>query len=210
MFTRKEIKQNLLGSFEIFLFMKQGVERFSSTKKSALKSFIIPAITLPLLVLIWILKSNNLTSWDDYPAGIYSLIWTLESDNTPIMLYMTIHTTRIVLSILLSLTAIFLISKGLEKQKYFYKYITACNWFSIIPILLTTPIFLQPAFNITLFENIESYAIFISLAGYLFLGYIATQVFKIPWELGASTAILIMCIDETLLEAATLLKDFLA
>ncbi len=184
MFTKQEIKNNILGVFEIFLFMRQGLDRFSSSKKSAIHSFLIPVAMIPLLILIWILKS----------------------DGTPLTLLIVLHSVRIVLSSILSLSAVFCISKGLKKNEHFFRYITACNWFSIASLILTVPIFLQLGLDINLFEKIEVYAIFMSLVDYLYLAYITTQVFRIPWELGASTAILIMGIDQTMLKAMSMLK----
>ena len=52
MFSKEEIKRDLLGCFEIFLFMPKGIERFEADKERMIRSFIIPFALLPFVLMV--------------------------------------------------------------------------------------------------------------------------------------------------------------
>lgn len=59
MFTREEIKNNLIGCAEIVLFMPHGVERYDPSKSAAIRSFLVSLFLLPVVVAIWSFRAGT-------------------------------------------------------------------------------------------------------------------------------------------------------
>lgn len=176
MFKRQEIKDNLVGCFEIILFMNRGVERFQHVLKvDAIKSFIIPVFLLPVVFAVLIMTS----------AEGYSLPFII-----------TVHFARIVLAAIIYFFILYFLSKQLERQKHFCKFLVIGNWISLFDVVLVMPVLFY-VFSGADVSGIEAYAVFITLVGYVYLAFIITHVFRIPWEFGGFAAIVGLAVDET-------------
>ncbi len=187
MFLSKQVKQNLLGCFEIVLFMKAGFDRFSNSRSDALKSFLIVLVILPLILGVRVIMSP------EYSPSLIVFLYT------PIT----------ILALVGFLGLVFCFSKHYERTQYFYKYLNVVNWFNIAMLALTSPLLVAIALGAQESTQFESYAVFMIMVGYLYSGYILTHVFRVPWELGGFVAIFGMLIDQTLLEFADHIRDAL-
>ncbi len=177
MFTKEEIKENLVGCFEVLLFMKSGIDRFKNiARKDAIKSFAVPVVMLPIVMAVQVMTSK-------------------EGYTIPYII--TVHFIRMFASFGLYLGLVYYISKLLEKQQYFSNFVVVANWWNIIGLIMVLPIvfYVFQGFDVT---GIENYAIFISVMGYVYMGFILTHTLRIPWEMGGFIAISGLAVDETI------------
>lgn len=176
MFSRDEIKSNLLGCFEVFLFMRRGMDRFVVSPGAAVKSFVIPIVCLPLTLVVMIGMSQ---------AGMPA-VWVFA------------HVVRMVLSLTLYLLAVYYLVKQYGLEGYFYQFLVAINWMNISGLVFVLPIVGGLLMGADM-SSFESYTIFITLASYVYLAFVVTHCFRMPWEMGGFIAIVGMAIDQELL-----------
>ncbi len=188
MFTKEEIKRSLLGCFEVVLFMRAGVERFEGTREAAIRSFLIPLFLLPVTLLALIALSEGFSA----------------------SLLLSLHTIRIVLSVVLFFAAVYFLSKQYDRGKYFYKFVTVANWINIPSMILVMPIVFALFVQGVDMESMKVYAVFITMLGYVYSAFIITHCFRFPWEMGGFIAIIGLAIDQNLLEFATYIRDVVA
>ena len=186
MFTREELKNNLIGCAEIALFMPNGVERYDSSKSAAIRSFLVTLILLPAVVAVWAYRAGSV------PAG----------------LVVGLHLAHFVLSALLFLTVVYFLSKQYNREEHFFRFITAVNWQGVTGVFLVFPVLAAVLFGWDI-EPWENYSIFVTLLSYVYTGFIVTYVFRIPWELGGFVAVIALAVDQNLLEVVKHLQDYL-
>ena len=187
MFTKEEWKQNLIGCMEITLFMPVGVERFRSSRSAAIKSFIIPVVLLPVLIAVMVAMSAG------FSVGVV----------------VSLHLVRVIFAAALFFTVVYFLSKQFERQEHFLKFVIVANWLNIPGVLMTLPILgaLIMGADITAFE---SYAVFITIVGYVYSAFILTYCFRFPWEMGGFIAIVGLAIDQNLLDVTVYIRDIIA
>mgnify|MGYP003630241666 FL=1 len=177
MFTKQEMKQNLAGSLEIMIFMRRGIERFKNVSRAdAIKSFAIPVAFLPLVFTILILTSK-------------------EGHSIPFLL--SVHFSRMVIGALIYLAIVYFLSKQLERQEHFYKFLVIINWTSFFDVILVSPIIFYVLTGGNP-EDVEVFAVFMTLLGYVYLAFILTHTFRVPWEMGGFVAIIGLAVDQTM------------
>tara|TARA_R110001592_G_scaffold3525_24_gene20078 strand:+ start:5640 stop:6218 length:579 start_codon:yes stop_codon:yes gene_type:complete len=177
MFTKQEMKQNLAGSLEIMIFMRRGIERFKNVSRAdAIKSFIIPVAFLPLVFTILILTSK-------------------EGHSIPFLL--SVHFSRMVIGALIYLAIVYFLSKQLERQEHFCKFLVIINWTSFFDVILVSPIIFYVLTGGNP-EDVEVFAVFMTLLGYVYLAFILTHTFRVPWEMGGFVAIIGLAVDQTM------------
>lgn len=187
MFTRKEIKQNLLGCLEIFLFMGKGVDRFSSDPKAVMKSFALPVALLPILTITFALMS-----------GGYS-----------VSALMSLHLARVALTFVLFIAAVYILSKQFDRAQHFQKFLIASNWFTVVSTIMILPIVIALLSGQDL-GALQSYALFMTLAGYVYSAFIITHALRMPWEIGGLIAIIGLAIDQNMLDLTVYVRDLIA
>jgi len=185
MFSKKDIRNNLLGSFEIALLMPRGFKRFSDSRAAAMNSFKLLFFFVPLVL-----------------AVKYFLAET-QSVNT-----LLFYTPEILFTYVAFLGFVYLFAKQYERLEHFYKFITISNWFNVITIVLVMPVLVMLVIGAYPVEVFTSYAVFITLVGYFYTAYILTQVLRIPWELGGFVAICGMCLDQTTMDFVAHLQTY--
>lgn len=168
-------KDKLLGCFEICLFMKEGVNKFGSSKQESLRSFLIPILFMPLALYVSALVSDSSESFFTY----------------------ILKGVQIVIGYGLFLTLVYLGAKQFQKQENFPKFVTAYNWITLPLMLFVLPIIFI-VFTGGNYEGLKTYAVFITIISYVFTGFIATYALRLPWELGAVVAVISMAIEEVL------------
>ena len=113
MFSGSEWRKNLRGCFEIYLFMSVGVDRFSAAPADAIKSFIIPAVMLPFTLFV-------ILSLPEQSGGSVGIILPL-------------HAVRILLSLGLTLMAVYFLTKQFGREEHFYQFLTCLLYTSPSP-----------------------------------------------------------------------------
>lgn len=186
MFTREELKQNLTAIMEIALFMPGGVERYSPTKSAAIRSFIVPALFLPLVIWIWVVRAET----------------------EPVSVVVAVHFIRMLLSIVIFFGLIYLLSRQYERQEHFYRFVTASNWHELMGTMMAAPIILA-LFTGGSIEVWENYAIFVQILGYVYTGFIATHVFKLPWEMGGFIGVVSLAVMQNMLILGKMVESLL-
>lgn len=179
MFSKAEVKSNLIGCAEIFLFMRSGLERFVVSPSAAIKSFIIPLLLMPLVLYVPIAMAEE--------SGFQSAL-------------IFMHIVRIVLSLGLYLLAVYYLAKQYHREGHFYKFLVIFNWMNIPGLVYLLPIAvgLLAGYPVEMFET---YAVFVTLTGYVYLAFVLTHCFRLPWEMGGFIAIVGLAIDDNLFKA---------
>lgn len=196
MFTKKEYARNLLGCFEIMIFMKQGVEQFSDTKRDALRSFFWPIIIIPL--------------------ALFS--FSFHSTGYPLSLLMVLHGVRMVLTFAITFAIIYYVAKYFERDQHFWRFVSASNWLNIPIFILLLPIMFSlvtitgdvevAAQYDALANSFQSYAIFITMLSYVYTAFVMTHALKLPWELAGAATIVCLGIDQSAMDATIALRDY--
>ncbi len=140
MFSKKEYARNLLGCFEIMLFMRQGLARFSPERKDAIKSFIWPLLLIPVALFAF-----------SFQAAGYSLSFM-----------MILHALRMIIAMGLFLGAVYFVCRQYERKQYFWQFLNALNWLNIPLFILMLPIVLS-LFQI--YGTTDAQATYAELAG---------------------------------------------
>jgi len=187
MIKSNELKSNLLGCFEIFLFMPKGIERFEVTPAKAIKSFLIPLALLPFILMIVVGMTN-----DEF--------------STTVVVFLNVM--RIALSVLFFLSAVYFFTKQFERQQHFYKFILISNWLNINAMIMVSPILIGMSMGVDS-EVFEVYAVFGEIAGYVYSAFVITYCFRLPWELGGFIAIVGLAINENLFDLSNYIRDSL-
>lgn len=187
MFSRQEFRNNLLGCFEICLFMARGTQRFSGERQDALRSFAVPAFFVPIVL----------------------IVFALQSTGYPVALLLPIHALRIVATLGLFLGVVYVISRETKRTEHFFQFVTATNWLNIPVGLMILPVAGFLATGTYTMEQMESWAVFVEIAGAVLVAFAATHIFRIPWELGGFIGVLGLLIDDAGLKTASVLRDFL-
>ena len=187
MIKSNELKSNLLGCFEIFLFMPKGIERFDVTPAKAIKSFLIPLALLPFILMIVVGMTN-----DEFSPSVVVFL----------------NVMRIALSVLFFLSAVYFFTKQFERQQHFYRFILISNWLNINAMIMVSPILIGMSMGVDS-EVFEVYAVFGEIAGYVYSAFVITYCFRLPWELGGFIAIVGLAINENLFDLSNYIRDSL-
>jgi len=187
MIKSNELKSNLLGCFEIFLFMPKGIDRFDVTPAKAIKSFLIPLALLPFILMIVVGMTN-----DEFSPSVVVFL----------------NVMRIALSVLFFLSAVYFFTKQFERQQHFYRFILISNWLNINAMIMVSPILIGMSMGMDS-EAFEVYAVFGEIAGYVYSAFVITYCFRLPWELGGFIAIVGLAINENLFDLSNYIRDSL-
>lgn len=165
MFSSGEIKRNLLGCLEIALLMRKGRDRFGNSYEEAMRSFIVPILLSPVVLLVIML----------YPAPEISEV----SRSTLALVY----ALRMFAVMALFLGAVWWIVGALDRREYFLQFVTAMNWLSVPATVVILPALYLVFSGTYTWQDI--YPITCVLVGYsyLFTGFMAAHVLRIPLEL---------------------------
>lgn len=169
-----EAKNLALGCFEIAIFMRAGIERFSASRADAVKSFIIPLCLFPLSI-----------------AGAYVL-----ADHQSYNALFTLCMMRTIVTTGLFFGIVYLFCRQYERGADFFRAVSVMNWANVIGMTLALPIPLLVMGGFAGAHDMENYALFITLMGYAYIGFILTHALRIPWELGGALAMAALAIDQ--------------
>lgn len=187
MFKYKEVKENIKGVLELFLFMSRGLDRFKDDKTSAIKSFIVPLFLMPTFLIL----------------AYY------EGGHTSIVSLLILHISQIIVATAIFLSAIYFFAKHYKRMEHFYKFITVTNWMSFAVILFMIPVTYGLLSGIMTWEQVEPFCSVIVLIFCAINAFIITYLFKIPFELGVFLAIFNLMVGQETLSLTYLIKDII-
>ena len=174
------IKNNLLGTLEIALFLRGGVDRFQPTNKNFKTSFLIPILLLPMTLA---------TVFFAHPAG------ELADGATQILAI--IYTLRLFLSLGLFLGFVYIMAKTLDKTNEFKRLATANNWITIPAAVAMLPLLAMFLSGSHSWTEIYPMMVCITLYSYAYSGFMIAHVMRIPYELAGFMAIAGMVIHQS-------------
>jgi hypothetical protein len=173
---RHEIKEALWGCVEIPLFLKKGTTRFTGTLGAFKRSLLIPALMIPLIVMI----IPNSTEYTDRTTG-----WMLS--------YMGL---AVFLSTIVYLTAMYFFKSHTVTNEQFLKFATGYNWLSLSGLVIQIPLMLLAILGINTWDDVQAMMLLVTLYAYGYLSYMITHVLKMDWYLGFSFAMLDLLVTE--------------
>ncbi|MCB9989657.1 MAG: hypothetical protein H6868_10065 [Rhodospirillales bacterium] len=165
MYSRKEWKNNLLGSLEIALLMRNFRDRFESTPENAVKSFAIPAILFPLAMMVVFVFPNPYFA-DDTAKAISFL-----------------YAFRLMISWGLFLGAVYWISRHIDRREHFLQFVIAYNWLSLAAAVMFAPIAWLVVSGAYSYQEMYPLAMCVVIYTYYCTAFIANATLRIPWEL---------------------------
>jgi hypothetical protein len=171
-----EIKESLWGCVEIPLFLRKGTTRFTGTIGAFKRSFIIPAIVIPLVVMI----VPSAPELSDRSTG-----WMLSYITLAVLLSTTVY-----------LLAMYLLKSKNVTNEQFLKFATGYNWLSLSGFVIQIPLMLLAILGINTWDDVQAMMLLVTLYAYGYLAYMITHVLKMEWYLGFSFAMLDLLVAE--------------
>lgn len=182
MFTKEELKRNLLGCLEVALFMPIARQRFGSSYDEAVRSFIIPILLFPLsLAAVYLFPQQAL------PGA---------SPNTIALLY----SLRMAVSWALFLSAVYMIVREIDRRDLFYKFIIATNWITLPATVIFVPVGWMLMSGTYSWQELYPFMACLMLYSYAFTAFMVAQVLRVPWELAGFITFIGVCIDNNSFE----------
>ncbi len=182
MFSQGEIKRNLLGCLEISLLMRKGRDRFGNSYEEAMRSFIVPILLSPLVLLVIML----------YPAPEISEV----SRSTLALVY----ALRMFAVIALFLGVVWWLVGALDRREYFLQFVTAMNWLSVPATIVILPALYLVFSGMYSWQEITPLTCVLVGYSYLFTGFMAAYVLRIPLELAGFITFLSYAVNTHTLE----------
>jgi hypothetical protein len=178
MFTREEIRRNLLGCLEVALFMPIARQRFGNSYDEAVRSFIIPILLFPLsLAAVYLFPA-------DYMNGA--------APNTIALLY----TLRMVSTWALFIAAVYLIVQQIDRRELFYKFIIANNWLNVPATAVFVPVGWMLMSGMYSWQELYPFMVCLMLYTYAFTAFMVAYVLRVPWELAGFITFVGICIND--------------
>lgn len=178
------LKNNLLGTLEIALFLKKGADRFSSDSNNFKTSFLIPILLLPL-TLVTVFYAHPSGQLADGATQILAIIYTL----------------RLFISLGIFLGFVYMMAKTLDKAKEFKRFATANNWVTLPATIAMLPLLLLFLNGSHSWAEIYPMMVVVTLYSYAYTGFLIAHVMRIPYELAAFMAVAGMAIHQSSLTA---------
>ncbi len=183
MFTRSELRQNLLGSLEVALFMRTGTGRFSASRESMKRSFMIPVVLLPLTV------ASVLAA---HPEKL---------DIASMQALALIYTLRLFVYLAGFLALVYSMARSMDRLDSFYRFATANNWLTLPAAVIMFPVLALFLNGYYTWAEIYPLMVFMTLYSYAYTAFMTTYVLRVPFELACFVAIAGMALHQTSLEA---------
>ena len=161
-----------LGAFELALFMKSSIERFPSSRKAALKSFLVPLGLLFLWVYPFSVVPTDILGERTYPELIlmHLMVLCLHFPLTCLLLwYLLIH---------------------LDKTDRFWRMVSIFNYANLIGFTVTAPLLITVLNGHHTWDEIFSALILISYYEVGIMAYALTRGLSVPWQFGTGLAFL--------------------
>ncbi len=156
---RHEISEALWGCIEIPLFLKKGATRFGGTIGSFKRSCLVPALIIPLIVMIM-----------PGPAP--------EATDRTSLAMMSLGTF---LSTSVFLLAMYFLKSRSVTNTQFLKFATGYNWLSVSGFVTQLPFILLVTLNFDVSYNVSIMMLLEILYTYAYLIYMICRILKMDW-----------------------------
>lgn len=178
------IRRNLLACLETALFMQQGPERFSISKKAMKRSFLIPFLVLPLTI------STMIAAHPD-PNLSMGAVHALA----------LMYGLRTVLYLASFMGFIYFMAKSMNRVENFARMVTANNFLVLPAAILMLPLSLAFMNGVYTWAEVYPLMVCITLYSYAYTAFMAMHVMNINKELAIFVAVASMAINQTALDA---------
>jgi hypothetical protein len=182
MFTKDEIKRNLLGALEVALFMPVARKRFGNTYDEAVRSFIIPILLFPITL--------GLVYFHPAPAIEHA------SQNSIALMY----SLRMAATWFLFFGSVFWIVNEIDRKEHFYQFIIASNWLSVPATVAFLPVIWTLFTGSHTLNELYPFMMCVMFYTYAFTAFMAAHVLRIPLELGGFVVFISMVINNSTLD----------
>ena len=179
MFSKAEIKNNLLGTLEVALLMPAGPKRFGNSYDEAVRSFIIPILFFPLTLLALYLYP--------YPE------MAAASKNTLTLLF----SLRLAFSWLMFFGIIYWLMKRVDHLDHFYRFVVGTNWLAVPATVIFLPVAIMLMSGAFSWDELYPFMKFLLFYTYAFTAFLAIHALIIPWELAGFIAFLAITVDDS-------------
>lgn len=186
MFGEKEIKNHLIGLWELFLFMPTAIERFDGTPRAALRSFVWTLLSIPLMIVLALYESQEFSP----------------------LLLSSLHLVRVVIAMAMSLFFVYYMAKVLECQKEFWRFVTIQNWFSLTVIIMLCPV-LFALYQGGVYDDYLNYLYFLTVYTVVVTGFIITHTMRINWYLASFIAVSSLFFGQTMWDLSEKVRDMI-
>lgn len=177
MFTKSEVKRNLLGALEIILFMPQARTRFGNTTGEAARSFFVPLMLMPLGVLMIYLQPEFL-NFKKF-ASVFTFIYCLQA----------------AISLCAFVFFVSWICGRIGRREHFNQFVIALNWLTVPGTILLLPIFALLVSGAYSWDELKPLALCAVIYSYSYVAYMMKSVLRVPWEIGGFLAIVSFMMD---------------
>jgi hypothetical protein len=176
-FSRKEIKNNLLGSLEVALLIPGAEKRFGDTPDEAIRSFLVPILLFPLsMVGIFLFPTPAM---EGHSQNMITILYSL----------------RFAISWALFFGCIYWLAGQYDRKERFCKFVIASNWISVPAIAICLPVLGLVLSGRYSADELYPFTVCLMLYTYVFTAFMAGRVLRLPWEMGAFIAIIGMATD---------------
>ncbi len=182
------ILTKIRGALDLCLFIRGGEKAFRDTTfKAMLLSFLIPLIFLPYG--IWGLSMTHNTELQDLSK--------LEGlKNFGFGEFIAISFAKAIIVTAFMLFVMYMFAKFMDRTQYYYDFLAAGNWMTIIGFFINLPMTLMVLSGGYEWMVIYMVATVTILYGLAISSYTITRVLNVPWELGAACAIFALAVRE--------------
>ncbi len=189
MFTKAEVKRNLIGALEVALFIPDARKRFGNTTGEAVRSFFVPLLLLPIGVFMIYLQPEflNLKKF----ANGFTILYCFEA----------------AISLCAFVFFVRWIAQKIGRLEHFNQFVIALNWLFVPSTLLLMPIFVMLLTGMHSWHELYPLSICAVVYTYSFMGYMAKCILRVPWEIGGFLAIVSLMIDSFLQQMLQLVNS---
>ena len=178
MFTKDEIKRNLLGGLEIALFMPVARTRFGTNYDEALRSFFIPVILFPLTLL-----------------GVY-LCPKPDLAGASVNMIALLYSLRMAATWALFLGSVYWITGHVGRREHFSQFVIAINWLQVPATVVFLPFLWMMLTGGHTWGELYPAIICVMVYTYAFTAFMAAWVLRIPWELAGFITMISFLIND--------------
>jgi hypothetical protein len=179
MFTKAEIKKNLIGGLEIMLLMPTARRWFGNSREEAVRSFTIPILLMPVTIMMIYLQPELLA----LKAALHS--------------FALVYCLRLAVVSGLFLVSVYALLKRLGRTENFNQFVIAINWLGIPAGLVFMPIMAMVATGGYSWQEVYPLALCAVVYVYIITGFLATCILRLPWEMGGFIAFIAFIIDNS-------------
>ncbi len=175
-----KIKERLVGTLEIALFMKSGINNFDNDFRAMIQSFSIFVLSFVFSIM-------------SFPF-LYEAKQELQ--NLGFSSALVIFILKFLIGYILALGFIYFINKIMKREHNFIKFITTSNWASLINLVLFLPLFFLMKSGVSNYNDLYPHMVILSVYSYVLSAFIIRYVIDIPWELAVFITVCLLALNE--------------